>query len=156
MTILLLNYRNSGHQVFNGDCCDNLNFCSWNDCDNLFKFCATALGSTVSCSLSGGQLTTGILGDDDFSFPGQGGYLGGGLNNPITFSFQEWKVRTCFVTSFHLSFFSLAFFYIIAFWYFSLTYLLLHYFLFFLVLFCLVFVAFLVSCFLFNFLLLWQ
>lgn len=108
MTILLLNYRNSGHQVFNGDCCDNLNFCSWNDCDNLFKFCATALGSTVSCSLSGGQLTTGILGDDDFSFPGQGGYLGGGLNNPITFSFQEWKVRTCFVTSFHLSFFSLA------------------------------------------------
>lgn len=87
----LVNYRNSGHTLFNGECCDTLTWCSSNQCENYFKFCVTSLGSSQQCNL--GSSKTKVLGDDDFQFPGIGGSLGTDLLNPLTYNFSSWKVR---------------------------------------------------------------
>ena len=85
-----MSYKNPNHVVYNGECCDTQFWCRRNQCENYFKFCVTALGSTNQCSL--GSATTGVLGDDDFRFPGLGGSLGNGHTNPLTYSFTKWKV----------------------------------------------------------------
>ncbi|XP_032220268.2 mucin-5AC [Nematostella vectensis] len=95
LSITLIDYKNPGSLLYNGECCDTLNFCTWNQCDNLFKFCLTAVNSDLECSLGSG--TTKTLGDDDFRFSGSGADLGGGLRNPLVYGFQGWKGATLVV-----------------------------------------------------------
>ena len=90
LSLRLVNYKNPGHTLFNGECCDTLTWCSTNACENYFKFCVTSLGSLHPCNL--GSSETRVLGDDDFTFPKVGGSLGTNLLNPLTFNFSHWQV----------------------------------------------------------------
>lgn len=94
LTILLVNFKNPDHKLFNGGCCDNANWCL-SQCDNYFRFCASAIGSIEQCSM-GGALTTKVMGGDSFTFAKD---LGGVLKNPITYTFNKWKVQKAEITA---------------------------------------------------------
>lgn len=86
----LVQYRNPGRKVYNGECCDNIGWCI-DSCDTYFKFCLTPQGSTLKCVM--GITETSVLGHDSFRLA-VGERLGGGLKNPLSYNFAEWTVRT--------------------------------------------------------------
>lgn len=90
LTVQLINYKNSASRDINGNCCDNVNWYI-NECDNYFRLCY-ATTFVDKCALWSGW--TRVLGGDSFSFPGDGGSLGNGIVNPLTYSFTRWQVRT--------------------------------------------------------------
>lgn len=96
ISIKLVDYKNPGSTVFNGECCDTPTWCTYNSCENYFKFCVTSLGSLDPCNL--GSSTTRVLGDDDFTFPAAGQSLGSNLVNPLTYNFSYWQVRNKGIT----------------------------------------------------------
>ena len=59
-------------------------------CDIYLKICVTEVPQT-KCNADTFQ--TKVLGDEtSFSFPGIGGDLGNGKNNPLEYTFQKWQV----------------------------------------------------------------
>ena len=101
MTVQLADFRNSQSRVYDGGCCDNVNWCI-NECDNYFRLCFAKTSSADKCSLWSGWTT--VLGDDSFSFPKAGGSLGNGIMNPLTFSFTRWEVFTLLSTDIKMTF----------------------------------------------------
>ena len=88
ISVQFTTFHNPQSKDYVGECCDNLgNLWCFLECDNWFKFCFTTLpiDDTKPCIYS---VTTYVLGDDRFNFPGFGHSIGNNILNPIQFLFD--------------------------------------------------------------------
>jgi hypothetical protein len=88
LRIRFVNFQNN-KKVKNDECCDNVWTCS-DACDIFLEICATEV-SQSNCNAD--KFRSKVLGvGPRFTFPGIGGDLGNGRENPLEYTFQKWQV----------------------------------------------------------------
>ena len=97
MSIQLVDYNNPSSKDNAGSCCDCCGAFGWcpNDCENFFKLFVVSYPLSVSSFLRAWKhWETYILGDESFSFPGNGQTVGANdLKNPLTYHFSLYLVK---------------------------------------------------------------
>lgn len=111
LELVLHNYQNPLHKLYNGRCCDSPSFtaCYLHQCDNELFFCLRSYylecsdnvpstdpylkggrHSKLSCPEGWSNYTTGLIGynSDNITFPVEGGWINENkrIRNPLTFT----------------------------------------------------------------------